>query len=74
MTELAGHDNHDSYAYVQLKAARCDLADAYRRIRDLEGQLDAVTELAIDAVRELEDEPLGSWFAKRLRSLGIGVE
>lgn len=72
MTELEGHDGHDSYAYVQLKAARCDLADAHRRIRDLECQVDALGELAMEMARDLEDAPLGAWYADRLRKLGIG--
>ena len=40
MTELQGHDGHDSYAYVQLRAAQRDLLDAHRRIRELERQLE----------------------------------
>ena len=40
MTELQGHDGHDSYAYVQLRAAQRDLVDAHRRIRELESQLE----------------------------------
>lgn len=72
MTELEGHDGHDSYAYVQLRAARNDLLDAAKRIHELEGQLDALGELASDMARDLEDAPLGAWYADRLRKLGIG--
>lgn len=74
MAELEGHDGHDSYAFVQLRARERDLLDAAKRIHELEGQLDAMTELATDAVRALEDEPHGSWFAKRLQALGGGYE
>ena len=72
MTELEGHDGHDSYAYVQLRAAERNLLDASKRIRDLEGQVDALGELASDMARDLEDAPLGAWYADRLRKLGIG--
>ena len=72
MAELEGHDGHDSYAFVQLRACQRDLLDASKRIHELEGQLDAMTELATDAVRALEDEPHGAWFEKRLQALGGG--
>lgn len=72
MTELEGHDGHDSYAYVQLRAAERNLLDAAKRIRKLEGQVDALGELASDMARDLEDAPLGAWYADRLRKLGIG--
>lgn len=72
MAELEGHDGHDSYAFAQLRACQRDLLEAAKRIHELEGQLDAMTELATDAVRELEDEPHGAWFAKRLQALGGG--
>ena len=72
MTELEGHDGHDSYAYVQLRAAERNLLDASRRIRELEGTVDALGELAVEMARDLEDAPLGAWYADRLRKLGIG--
>ena len=72
MTELEGHDGHDSYAYVQLRAASNDLVHASKRIRELEGTVDALGELASDMARDLEDAPLGAWYADRLRKLGIG--
>jgi len=69
VTELSGHDGHDSFAYVQLRAAQNDLEHASRRIHDLEDQLDALAELAVDMAHDLEDAPKGAWYAKRLWAL-----
>lgn len=74
MTELAGHDGHDSYAYVQLRAAQNDLADAIRREREIEVQLEATKELAADLFERLkEDDAISAWIVQRMKALGIDV-
>ena len=70
MTELSGHDAHDSYAYVQLRACQNDLHDASMRIFDLEQQVDALGELARDMHADVGDTH-AAWYEQRMRALGV---
>lgn len=75
MTELSGHDAHDSYAYVQLRACQNDLHDASMRIFELERQVDALRELAGDLFEDIRDiDNMAAWYEPRMAELGIEVD
>lgn len=72
MTELSGHDAHDSYAYVQLRATQHDLHEASMRIFELEQQVDALGELACDLFEDIRDlDNMAAWYEQRMKALGL---